>query len=189
MKTCENCGNPMISSGAICGRLSCQPSAAAKKQANFYIQAGYKGENTRRETVVDMHENDACFSDDVFHHSMDPDVREVALTEVYQLQRAPVRNKHTNTFNTNMKTRNWLGQLSNAAGRWFRTTVRYSKWDPLRESRLAADCAFRDAMVMESSREVATRDHDYARHLEYCASNLQLYLRDKRNRELACGIA
>lgn len=189
MKNCAKCGQPMISSGAICGRLSCQPSAAATKQANTYVQLGYKGENSRRETVVDMHENDACFSDQVFHHSMDPEVREVALAEVHQLQRAPERNKHTNTFNVNMKTRNWLGQLSNMAGKRSRTTVRYSKWNPLRDLLLAADYAFRDAVVMESTRDVATRDSDFARHIEYSNQNFALYLRDKRNREAAHGIA
>lgn len=181
MTICKKCHQPMISAGDICGRASCAPSPAAARQMNKYLHRGYKGANTRHErSVIAMPDNaHAAPLNTIFGPSMREDILHVAVADVVS---------KTARYKAPVSVREFLGSLSNAARRWFRATVRYSKWDPLRESLLAAGYAFRDAMVMESSREVATRDHDYARHLEYCASNLQLYLRDKRNREAACGI-
>lgn len=192
MTNCPKCGEHMLSN-SVCGRVGCGTTTQqylSRLERTGHIPTPEHGKNGKREVgqLYDTFQTLRVFiapSSKVFYFWACPPSSWKYLTRGQQ----DVLDIQRHIYHAPHGCHDWTGALSNAADRHSRTTVRYVKVEALRESLLAADYAFRDAMVMESSREVATRDRDYARHLEYCASNLELYLRDKRNREAACGIA
>lgn len=155
MKLCNKCNQPMISSGSVCGRLSCAPSAAAKKMVNKHLARDYRGQNTRRVSGIELREADGAAvappSKSFYLWAVDArgaKILAVGMQLIEEIQR--------NTYRAPTATREWIGQLSNA-GRGAR--VNYTlRTNALREYIARKNEEFTQQTIAEQLCEKVTRE-------------------------------